>query len=59
MAWRLRLGLGFSLVGYLFGSRWDRLIHWMKRFNIATAVLVFVLGWWWRRRKRTDAGEED
>jgi membrane protein DedA with SNARE-associated domain len=51
-----------SLVGYFFGSRWDRLIHWMKRFNIAiavVAVLVFVLGWWWRRRKRTDAGEED
>jgi membrane protein DedA with SNARE-associated domain len=51
-----------SLVGYFFGSQWDRLIHWMKRFNIAiavVAVLVFVLGWWWRRRKRTDAGEED
>lgn len=50
-----------SLVGYFFGSRWDRLIHWMKRFNIAiavVAVLVFVLGWWWRRRKRTDAGEQ-
>ena len=50
-----------SLVGYFFGSRWDRLIHWMKRFNIAiavVAVLVFVLAWWWRRRKRTDAGEE-
>jgi len=51
-----------SLVGYFFGSQWDRLIHWMKRFNIAiavVAVLVFVLGWWWRLRKRTDAGEED
>jgi membrane-associated protein len=51
-----------SLVGYFFGSRWDRLIHSMKRFNIAIAVfavLVFVLVWWWRRRKRTDAGEED
>ena len=51
-----------SLVGYFFGSQWDRLIQWMKRFNIAiavVAVLVFVLGWWWRRRKRTDAGEED
>jgi len=51
-----------SLAGYFFGSQWDRLIHWMKRFNIAiavVAVLVFVLGWWWRRRKRTDAGEED
>ena len=62
MVWRLRLGLGFSLVRYFFGSRWDRLIHWMKRFNIAIAVvaaLVLALGWWWRRRKRTDAGEED
>jgi hypothetical protein len=34
MTWRLRLGLGFSLVGYFFGSRWDRLIHWMKRFKL-------------------------
>ena len=50
-----------SLAGYFFGSQWDRLIHWMKRFNIAiavVAVLVLALAWW-RRRKRTDASEED
>jgi len=34
MAWRLRLGLDFSLVRYFFGSRWDQLIHWMKRFKL-------------------------
>jgi membrane protein DedA with SNARE-associated domain len=51
------------LVGYFFGSRWDRLIDWMKRFNISIAitfVALFVLALaWWRRRKRTDASEED
>jgi membrane protein DedA with SNARE-associated domain len=50
-----------SLVGYFFGSRWDRLIHWMKRFNTAiavVAVLALALAWW-RRRKRTGASEEE
>jgi len=23
-----------SLVGYFFGSEWDRLLHYMKRFNL-------------------------
>jgi len=50
-----------SLVGYFFGSRWERLIHWMKRFNIAiavVAVLALALAWW-RHRKRTGASEEE
>jgi membrane protein DedA with SNARE-associated domain len=41
-----------SLVGYFFGSEWDRLLHYMKRFNfIFAALFVLVLAVvWWRRR---------
>jgi membrane protein DedA with SNARE-associated domain len=43
-----------SLVGYFFGSQWDRLVHVMGRVNLiivilALAVLVFV---WHRYRAR-------
>ena len=42
-----------SFVGYFFGSEWDRLLHYMKRFNLAIAaifVLILVVFWWRRRR---------
>lgn len=42
-----------SLVGYFFGSEWDTLLHYMKRFNFILAaifVLALVLMWWRKRR---------
>jgi membrane protein DedA with SNARE-associated domain len=42
-----------SCVGYFFGGQRKVLMHFMKRFDIALAV-VFVLivaVWWWRERK--------
>jgi membrane protein DedA with SNARE-associated domain len=40
--------------GYLFGGHWGRLIHDLKRFDIAVLVLVGVgaLLWWWRTRSK-------
>jgi membrane protein DedA with SNARE-associated domain len=42
-----------SCVGYSFGSRWNVLMHFMKRFDLALvaafAVTVAVL--WWRSRR--------
>jgi len=42
-----------SLVGYFFGSEWDTLLHYMKRFNFILAsvfVLALVVMWWRKRR---------
>jgi membrane protein DedA with SNARE-associated domain len=41
-------------VGYLFGGHWGRLVRDLKRFDIAVAIVVLVVGlWlWWRNRKR-------
>jgi membrane-associated protein len=44
--------------GYLFGGHWGRLMHDLKRFDIAVAVVVVmgVLVFWWRgRRVRGDS----
>jgi membrane-associated protein len=42
-----------SFVGYTFGSRWNLLVHFMKRFDLAVGfgfvIIVAVL--WWRNRK--------
>ena len=43
-----------SSAGYLFGGHWNRLVHDLKRFDLAVAI-VAVLGatlWWWRNRSR-------
>jgi membrane-associated protein len=42
-----------SSAGYLFGRHWHRLLHDLKVFDIAIAVIViFGLGiWWWRSRR--------
>ena len=50
-----------SLVGYLFGSQWDRLVVVLKRVDVgilvAMAVLLLVL--WWRHRRRQQEREEE
>jgi len=42
-----------SAVGYVFGSRWNVLMHFIKRFDLALAVLfvVVVAVLWWRSRR--------
>ncbi len=42
--------------GYLFGGHWGRLVHDLKRFNLAVAIVVVVAGLlvWWRNRGRRD-----
>ncbi len=42
--------------GYLFGGHWGRLVHDVKRFDIAVAVVVVLAGlWlWWRNRRERD-----
>jgi membrane protein DedA with SNARE-associated domain len=40
-------------VGYLFGQHWERLIGYVKRFDIAVAIAVLLVAafWWWRGRR--------
>jgi membrane protein DedA with SNARE-associated domain len=42
-----------SIVGYGFGSRWDALMHFMKRFDLilGSAFVIVAVGLWWRGRK--------
>jgi membrane protein DedA with SNARE-associated domain len=45
-----------SSVGYVFGSRWNVLMHVMKRFDLALVaafVLIAAITWWrsWRTRR--------
>jgi membrane-associated protein len=42
-----------SLVGYTFGSRWNLLVHFMKRFDLAVgaAFVIIAVVLWWRSRK--------
>jgi membrane protein DedA with SNARE-associated domain len=47
-----------SLVGYMFGEAWDRLLEFVKDANIAIGVivvLVIVYFWWKRRREQRDS----
>jgi membrane protein DedA with SNARE-associated domain len=39
--------------GYLFGSQWGRLMHWMGRANVVIfgVALMVAAFFWWRRRK--------
>lgn len=39
--------------GYLFGGHWGRLVHDLKRFDLAVTILIVaaVMLWWWRSRK--------
>jgi membrane protein DedA with SNARE-associated domain len=43
-----------SSAGYLFGGHWGRLVHDLKRLDLAIAIVVVVGGlWlWWRNRSR-------
>ena len=43
-----------ALVGYFFGSQWDRLLRFMKDFNLGifVAAAVVILFLWWRHRRR-------
>ncbi len=41
-----------SLAGYFFGSRWNWLMHFIKRFDLALAavfVLIVAVAWWRNR----------
>jgi membrane protein DedA with SNARE-associated domain len=42
-----------SAVGYSFGSRWNVLMHFMKRFDLAlgAAFVMIAALLWWRNRK--------
>ena len=42
--------------GYLFGGHWGRLIHDLKRFDLAVAIVVVLAGLllWWRNRGKRD-----
>jgi len=42
-----------ALVGYSFGSRWNLLMHFMKRFDLVlgAAFIVIAVFLWWRNRK--------
>lgn len=51
-----------SCAGYFFGSRWDVLMHFVRRFDLVlgAAVLVIVLVLWWRNRNaRSDSGDRE
>jgi membrane protein DedA with SNARE-associated domain len=44
-----------SAVGYVFGSRWKLLMHFMGRFDlvlVAVFVLILAVVWWRSRRQR-------
>jgi membrane protein DedA with SNARE-associated domain len=43
--------------GYLFGGHWGRLVHDLKRFDLAVTIVVVgaALLWWWRSRRVRDA----
>jgi membrane protein DedA with SNARE-associated domain len=39
--------------GYLFGQHWGRLEHYIKRFDVAIAIVAVLAAafWWWRSRR--------
>ena len=48
-----------ATAGYLFGRHWDRLMHLLKEFDIAIAMVaaIVVLLIWWRRRNLSSSKE--
>jgi membrane-associated protein len=42
--------------GYLFGGHRNQLVHVLKRFDLAVAVVVAAGALWWWRRWRKSAG---
>jgi membrane protein DedA with SNARE-associated domain len=44
-----------SVVGYLFGQNWSLLEQFLKRFDVAVAIVavLVVAFWWWRRRRES------
>jgi membrane protein DedA with SNARE-associated domain len=41
-----------SCLGFFFGSRWGALMHFMKRFDVAIAVVFICIALlWWRTRR--------
>jgi membrane protein DedA with SNARE-associated domain len=46
-----------AFVGYVFGSRWNVLTHFMKRFDsVLGAVFVLVVSWLWLRSRKLSRG---
>ncbi len=42
-----------ALVGYVFGSQFDRVTAFFDRAGLALLALVLIAGWWlWKRRRR-------
>jgi membrane protein DedA with SNARE-associated domain len=50
-----------SVVGYLFGRHWNRLLHMMSRVNFIIFFAAVALVWfmWWRKRKRAAEASEE
>jgi len=44
-----------GVVGYFFGRHWDRLEHFVKRFDLGLVmiVLVVIATWWFRSRRES------
>lgn len=69
MPWRKFLAFNFlgaavwvtviSSAGYFFGQHWGLLEGYIKRFDIAIAVIaVLAIAWiWWRNRRRQESGK--
>jgi membrane-associated protein len=51
-----------SLVGYFFGSQWDRLMHIVKNANIAILVLILIFAlihWLRHRSQKSEASRKE
>ena len=49
-----------SAVGYLFGQRWQRLEHDVKRFDLGVGIVaLLVLLWLWRRIRRENGAPSE
>jgi membrane protein DedA with SNARE-associated domain len=49
-----------SLIGYLFGQHWRRLMHVMQRFNTAAAIIAaFIILFLWLKYRRSPSPRDD